>query len=186
MKKQVRVIGIDDASFDKFRDKKITVIGTIFRGGEFMDGVVTTEVKVDGDDSTKKLSVMINKCRFKPQLQYILLDGINVAGFNVIDVQELSQITKLPVLTVIRRIPDRENIIRVLKKLGFDRKIKLIEKSGEVEKMGKIYVQLTNLSPERAKELLKITCTHSFIPEPIRVAHLIGAGLAKGESSGRA
>jgi len=33
MKKQIRIIGIDDASFDKFKDKKVLVLGTICRGG---------------------------------------------------------------------------------------------------------------------------------------------------------
>lgn len=35
-------------------------------------------------------------------------------------------------------------------------KIKLLEKAGPVIQIGKIYVQLTGLSVEKAKEILKI------------------------------
>ena len=87
MKKQIRILGIDDAAFDKFNDKEVIVIGTVFRGGDFMDGVMTCKVKVDGDDATNKLIEMINKSKFKTQFRAIMLDGIAVAGFNVFDIK---------------------------------------------------------------------------------------------------
>ncbi len=186
MKKQIRVIGIDDASFDKFKDKTVLVLGTVLRGGDFMDGLVSCYVEKDGSEATDKLIDMINSTKFKPQLQYILLDGIAVAGFNVIDVQKLSEKTSLPVIVVIRNYPNFKEIIDALKKLKMDDKIKLIEKAGKVERIGRIYAQLTNINIDEAEELFKILCTHSFVPEPIRVAHIIGSGLIKGESHGRA
>ena len=186
MKKQIRVIGIDDSSFNKFKDKKVLVIGTIYRGGDFIDGLVSCYVDKDGKDATDKLIEMINKCKFKPQLQYSFIDGIAVAGFNVIDVKKLSQKTKLPVIVVIRDYPDFEKIKKTLRYLRMKEKIKLIEKAGSVIKMNNIFVQLTNLDVEKAKQLLRITCTHSNIPEPLRVAHIIGSGIIKGESRGKA
>ena len=84
MKPEIRILGIDDAPFDKFSDKETYVIATVFRGGDFMDGLLTCKVKVDGNDSTKKLIEMINSSKFKIQFRAILLDGIAVAGFNVI------------------------------------------------------------------------------------------------------
>ncbi|MFH1399709.1 MAG: DUF99 family protein, partial [Candidatus Woesearchaeota archaeon] len=186
MKSEVRIIGIDDASFDKYNDKKTLVVGTLFRGGSWLDGVMSTVVEVDGDDATAKISEMINKCKFKPQVQCIMLDGIAVAGFNVVDVVRLNKTTKIPVMVVMRDYPELEEIKRVLIKLGKADKVKLLEQAGEIIKAGKIHVQLCGLTNERAAEFLEVSCTHSFIPEPIRVAHLIGAGIVKGESRGRA
>ena len=65
-------------------------------------------------------------------------------------------------------------------------KIKLLEKAGSVVPVGKIYVQLTGISIERAKEILKISCTRSNIPEAVRIAHLIASGITYGESRGKA
>jgi len=186
IKKEIRVIGIDDAPFDKFKRGKVLVVGTVFRGGLFLDGVLSTKVNIDGNDATKNIIEMVNKSRFKPQLQCIFLDGIAVGGFNVIDIKELNKKTDIPVIVVIRRKPDIENIKRILARLNKKNKIKLLEKAGPVISVGKIYVQLTGLSIEKAKEILKIVCTRSYIPEAIRLAHIIASGITHGESRGKA
>lgn len=186
MKKEIRILGVDDAPFDKFKGGDVLVVGTVFRGGSWIDGVLSTKIKVDGNDSTKKLIEMINKCKFKPQIQCIILDGIAFGGFNIVDVEELNKKTKIPVIIVIRRMPDFKKIKATLKKLGKERKYRLIEKAGEVHKVGKIYIQITGISLEDAKKVLKISCTRSLLPEPIRAAHIIAAGIALGESKGNA
>ena len=186
MKKEMRIIGIDDSPFNKFKDRKCFVVGVFYRGGNYMDGVLSTKVIVDGTDATDKIADMINRSKFKPQLQAILLDGIAVAGFNVIDIQKLSIETRLPVIVIMRDYPNFQKIRAALTKLKMKEKIKLIEKAGRVHKIGKIHAQFYGMKKSDVKEILKITCTHSFIPEPIRVAHLIAAGIIKGESKGRA
>ncbi|MBW2995847.1 DUF99 family protein [Candidatus Woesearchaeota archaeon] len=186
MKKEIRVLGVDDAPFDKFKKGNVLVVGTLFRGGDWLDGVLSTKVRVDGNNSTSRLIKMVNKSKFKPQLQALILDGIALGGFNVVDIQELNKKTKIPVIVVIRRMPDFNKIKAALKKMKKVGKYKLIEKAGEVSKVGKIYVQLAGLSLEDAKKVLKITCTRSLLPEPIRIAHLIAAGIVKGESKGDA
>ena len=185
MKKEIRVIGFDDSPFDK-GDKDLLVVGAIFKGGDAIDGIVSTKVKVDGSDATKKLVDIIKKCRYLPQLQCILLDGIAFGGFNVIDIEELSKSTSLPVIIIIRRKPDIKNIKQVLKNINLSEKIKLIDKAGPLTKVNNIYVQLIGITKEKAKQILDITCTRSDIPEPIRIAHMIASGIIKGESKGKA
>jgi len=186
MKKEIRVMGIDDSPFDKFSSRNTSVIATIFRGGSWLDGVLSTKVSVDGNNSTSKLIEMINKCKFKPQLQAILLDGIALGGFNIIDIKELNKKTGIPVIVVIRKMPDIATIHKVLVKINKKHKIKLLDKAGVPLKVGKIFVQFKGINLEDVKEVLRITCTRSLIPEPIRVAHLIAAGVYFGESKGNA
>lgn len=184
MKKEIRILGIDDAPF-QFGDKTVLVIGTFFRGGDSMDGVLSTEVEVDGDDATLKLIEMINNSKFKPQIQAILLDGIAVGGFNVINIHSLHKFTKIPVIVVVRQMPDFEKLEKTLKRLGMEKKYQLMEKAGKPIKVGEIYIQFAGCTLSEAKEIIIISSTRSFIPEPIRAAHLIGAGIVKGESKGR-
>ncbi len=186
MKKEIRIIGIDDSPFDKFKDKNVVIVGVFYRGGNYPDGVMTSEVKVDGDDSSEKIIEMVNKCKFKPQLQCILLDGIAFGGFNVIDIEKVSKKTKLPVVVIIRRMPNIENIKKIFIKLKKRNKIKLLEKAGKIYKLDNIYIQKYGIDLEDVKKIIKISATHSYLPEPIRVAHLIGAGLKLGESKGKA
>ncbi len=188
MKRYARVVGIDDAPFDKFKDKgkDVLIIGTVFRGGDFMDGLISTKVRIDGSDATKKLVKMINKTKFKPQLQCIFLNGIALGGFNVIDIEELNRKTKLPVMVVIRRMPDIKAIKHTLDKIGFNKKAILIDKAGKVTKIGNIYIQIRGLSIDKARQILKVCCTRSNIPEAIRAAHIIASGVVDGESRGGA
>jgi len=204
MKREIRLMGIDDGPFGKYQKPKVfdhagnsknfpafkkgnvLVIGTVFRGGDWLDGVVSTKVRVDGTNSTSKLIDMINKCKFKPQLHAIILDGIAFGGFNIIDIQKLNKKTKLPVIVVIRRKPNFDKIKETLKKINKSKRYKLIEKAGEVHKIGKIYVQLKGISLKDAKKILDISCTRSLIPEPLRTAHIIASGVVEGESKGNA
>src|SRR3989338_8767352 len=186
LKKEIRVIGIDDAPH-KFKSKgNILIVGTIFRGGSFLDGILSTKVNVDGNNATKKLTAMINKSKFKPQLRCIFLDGIAVGGFNIIDIRELNKKTKLPVIVIIRKKPDIVDIKGILTRLSKKSKIKLLEKAGPVIPAGKIYIQIAGLSIGKAKEILEIVCTRSHIPEAVRLAHIIASGITYGESRGRA
>jgi endonuclease V-like protein UPF0215 family len=89
-------------------------------------------------------------------------------------------------VVVIRKKPDIENIKKVLVKINKKGKIKLIDKAGMPVRIGKIYVQFKGLELEDVKEILKVTCTRSLIPEPVRVAHLIAQGIYFGESKGKA
>lgn len=186
IKTGARILGIDDSPFDKFRDKRTLVIGTFFRGGSSLDGVMSTTVAVDGADATAKIIRMVKKSKFYTQLRAIMLNGIAVGGFNVIDIQKLAAATKIPVIVVMRNYPEVGKIKSTLTRLGMKSKVKLIEKAGEIRKAGRVYVQLSGCSLEKAMELLKISCTRSHIPEPIRVAHLIAAGIKLGESKGKA
>ncbi len=186
LKKEMRVLGIDDAAFDKFKKGRVYVIGTLFRGGLWMDGCMSTKIRVDGDDATDKISEMILKSKFRPQIQAIILDGIAVGGFNVIDTEKLNRDTGIPVIVVMRHYPKKGEMISALESLGMREKAGLIRKAGKIHKAGKIYFQVVGESREWALEVLRITCTHSFIPEPVRVAHLIAQAISLGESRGKA
>ena len=185
-KKEMRVIGIDDSPFSKFKDKNSLLIGVVMRGGLYVDGILSSSASVDGNDSTGKIIRMINKCKFRPQLQCIFLNGIAVAGFNIIDVKKLNEKTKIPVIVVIRKNPDIEKIKKTLVKIKKRNKIKLLDKAGKVIQIDNIFVQLTGIDIEKSRKILKIVCTRSLIPEPLRLAHIIAAGIVTGESKGRA
>lgn len=187
MKKEVRILGIDDSSFSKFEDDQVLVIGVVFRGGEYLDGVLSTVVEVDGLDSTEKLIEIINNSRNKDQLQYLMLDGIALGGFNIVDINKLYEETGLPVIVGMRKEPDFDSIESALMNLDkADKRKKLVKKAGDVEEFRNIYFQCAGIDSREARKILKMTVKHGLIPEPIRVAHLIGQGISLGESRGRA
>jgi len=192
VKKEIRIIGFDDGPFIPRKKAKVPVIGVVYRGGNYLDGILKTEIDVDGLDATQKLIKAINSSRHKKQLRIIMLDGITIGGFNIVDISKLYEKTNLPVIIIIRRKPNLKEIENALKNLdNFEKRIKCIKNAGEIksfkiEKNKKIYYQSIGLKTQDVKKILKVSCIHGLIPEPIRVAHLIAGAIVKGESKGRA
>jgi hypothetical protein len=192
LKSEIRILGFDDGAFTARSKELVPVIGVIFRGGKFLDGALTTAVQVDGSDATEKIVKLINTTRHKQQLKVIMFDGITLAGFNVVDVKKLSEQTKLPVIVINRKMPNLKKVEAALKKFeDFESRWQAIENAGEikeccVKEFKKVYYQNIAIDDNTAKEVIKLSCTRSFIPEPLRVAHLIATAVVRGESYGRA
>ncbi|RLF28930.1 MAG: hypothetical protein DRJ99_04005, partial [Thermoplasmata archaeon] len=115
MKSQIRVLGVDDGPFS-FNDKYTLVVGVVMRGGSYLESVLSTRVSIDGLDSTHSLIEMINNSRYKDQIRTIMIDGIALGGFNVVDIEEIFRETSIPVITITRDKPDNEKIKMALKK----------------------------------------------------------------------
>ena len=128
VKKEARILGIDDSPFDKFRDKEVLVIGTFFRGGSSLDGVLTTTTAVDGSDATAKIIRMVKKSKFYTQLRAIMLNGIAVWGFNVVDILEAAPENKDP-----RRCGNARLSGTQVNRLGMKSKVRLIENNVYVD-----------------------------------------------------
>ena len=187
MKKLIHIIGFDDAPFDR-KYKYTYLIGTITKGACEVDGFIITKVEIDGNDSTKRIAESVINSRHYKQLRAILLNGITFAGFNVVDIEKLNEITKLPVIVVIRKYPNFEEIEAALKKIDQLWKLELMKKAGKPKeiktKFGKVYVQYKGISFEEVRELINNLTLRSRTPEPIRISHMIGRALVYGESKG--
>lgn len=192
LKKEIRILGFDDGAFVSRSKEPVPVIGVVFRGGTIIDGALKTEVAVDGADATDKIVKLINESRHKQQLKVVMLDGITLAGFNVVDIKELNDQTNIPVIVINRKIPDIQKVKAALKKFpDFEQKLKAVDNAGEikdcyVKDFKKIYYQCIGISDDTAREIIKLSSTRSYIPEPLRVAHLLATAFVKGESYGQA
>jgi len=184
VKPEIRVLGIDDGVFKPHSKEMVDVVGVVFRGGRWLDGFMHTRVQVDGNDATEKLAEMITHSPHYPQLRVIMLNGVTLAGFNIVDIKEFHEKVKLPIIAVTRDKPDFEDIKKALKNLPeSEKRWKAIERAGKMikvhtrEKEEPIYVHVAGVSEETAKRILRNTSTRSNIPEALRVAHIIASGL---------
>ena len=180
-------MGIDDGPFLRDRTHDVLVAAPVFRGGEFMEGLLSTRIRQDGFDSTDKLTRMVKESRFYPQLHYLMLDGIALGGFNVVDLERLHQECDLPVMVVTRRMPDLEKIRSALDRLdGSARRWDTLLRAGPIHEIRGLCCQFKGMEPAEVEDLLELTCTRAKLPEPLRVAHIVAGGITTGESRGRA
>jgi endonuclease V-like protein UPF0215 family len=180
------VVGFDDGSFDKYTQRYVPVVGAVFSGLR-LEGVLTGRVRTDGANATRALTEMVAGSKFAAQLQLVLLQGIALGGFNVIDLHALHEALGLPVMVVARRRPRLEKMREALltRVPGGARKWALIERLGPMEPVAGVYVQRVGLTRAAAEAVIERLAVHSNLPEPLRTAHLIAGAIARGQSRGR-
>ncbi len=185
IKPEIRILGIDDGVFIPHTKNWVPIIGVVFRGGYWLDGVMHTDILVDGFDATEKISSMILDSPHYKQLSIIMLNGITFAGFNIVDMKVLNTITKLPVIAVTREKPDLISIHEALKHLSKrEERWQTILNAGELSEVSsrnkgeKIYLHVVGASLDDAVKIVKLTSTRSNVPEALRVAHLIASGIS--------
>ena len=179
-------VGFDDAPFERASGDPVTVVGAVF-AGDRLDGVLSGTVARDGTDATAELIRLVATSRFYPQLQLVFLQGIAVAGFNVVDARLLYHALGLPVVIVARRSPDLGAIERALRERvpGGIRKWRIIARTGAMEPMAGVAIQRAGLSHADAERAVRRWAIHATVPEPLRCAHLIAGGIGDGHSQGR-
>jgi uncharacterized protein len=190
MKDQVRVLGIDDAPF-KFGDEKVPVVGAMLRAPSYLEAVMTSAATVDGNDSNDVISKMVNASRYRDQIKLMLIDGIALGGFNVVDIGEIFERTGIPVATVTRDRPDIDEMSRALRKhfIDWERRLDIIKRKeimAVTTRHSPIFVSFEGISKEELVMTMEGCTVLGALPEPIRVAHLIAAAMVRGESKGDA
>jgi len=181
------IVGIDDAPFHHDYVGNVPVVGTVFTGLQ-LTGVIIGEVEKDGTDAARKIVELVSGSRFREHVQLVMLQGITLAGFNVVDVCHLHKQLGLPVLVVSRRLPDMAAIREALltRIPQGEQKWQLIDRLGPMEPAGRVYIQRVGLTSEEAVAVVERFAVHSHLPEPLRTAHLIAGAVAEGQSRGRA
>ncbi len=189
MKEQIRVLGIDDSPF-RFSGGRSLVVGTVVRLPNYLEAVMRTDVEVDGDDATERLADMISRSRYRNQVKAVMLDGIALAGFNVIDLESLHSTAGIPVLAVTRDPPDLESMRSALRNhfKDWERRYELVTRL-ELKRIPTahkpLYASGVGLEWDDFVQLVKGATVRGAVPEPVRMAHLIAAAMVKGESKGR-
>jgi len=179
------VIGFDDAPFERNSSDKVQIVGTVYAGPR-LDGILIGEIERDGSDAAAELIRLIRESRFLEHIRLVMLQGITLGGFNVVDVCTLNRELNIPVLVACRRQPDMAAVQKALltRIPGGPKKWDLIEKVGPMEPVDNIFIQRIGLSREQAAALIRQFAIHSQLPEPIRTAHLIAGALSTGHSRG--
>ena len=148
-----------------------------------VEGVLSTMVKIDGDDATKKITTMISRSRFSDQIRIIALNGIALAGLNVIDIEELEKELGMKSVVLTRKKPHASLLKRSIRALKTSRKetkekMDLVMRQRTARMIGGFYVQ-TSINEADLKDIVK-TCVGL-----LRLSHIVSRGISTGESKGR-
>ena len=175
-KRGIRIFGIAE-SFKK-SNLTSTLGGVVMRRDLIVDGIVFGNSTLKGDDSTKSIHCMFRSLE-RDDINCILLDGLIISMYNIIDGEQLNNITGLPVIAItfedsagleehIRNhfLEKSEMKLEQYRKLGNRDKVRL-----KTDKL--LYIRYWGLSLKGALNTLNAFTLQGSIPEPIRVAKLL-------------
>ncbi|HOU15936.1 MAG TPA: DUF99 family protein [Anaerolineae bacterium] len=180
------VIGFDDAPFTPDYTGPVKVVGAVYARLR-LTGVLVGEIEKDGADAADVLARLVADSKFVGNLHLIMLQGIALGGFNVVDVFALHERLALPILVIARHQPNMDAIRDALlgRVAGGAQKWALLERLGPMEPLRDVYVQRVGLTAAQADAALSRFTVEGNIPEPLRTAHLIAGALINGASRGR-
>jgi uncharacterized protein len=195
-KPHLRVIGLDDGPFVRSA-RRAALVGIVFSSPNYVEGIVRTTVTIDGTDATDRILAMLEGSPFLDGVRAVLLDGIAVGGFNLVDLDRLHARLQRPIVTVTRHPPDFGAIRAALRKYfprdaaarwGLVRAHALFRLP--MPEGNPLRVSAVGCTHAEAGAIVRRTTVRGNLPEPLRLARLVARALSppleKGRSAPRA
>ncbi len=183
-KRHLRVIAIDDGPFQRRqRSAVVAAVGMTVPGS--VDGILATRVRVDGTDATDRIVELLRRSPHLAGSRAILVDGISVAGFNVLDLDRISRALGRPVVSITRQSPDLSSIRQAIRKYfprDARRRIRLVERHPPAETLIGVHarwIAAVGANRAEARRLVERTTLVGAWPEPLRVARLVARAIAE-------
>lgn len=182
-KPALRILGIAE-SFLRTRPSSV-LAGVVMRADLRMDGLAFASATVGGDDATKAV-LKIHKDLDRSDINALILSGVAVSWFNIIDIGEVFEVTGKPLVCLtyeespglerhIREyFPQPEEKMRRYERLGVREQVKLT--TGY-----EVYVRALGCSAEEARILLNKFTLDGRVPEPVRVARLAARAVMRAD-----
>jgi uncharacterized protein len=179
----IRALGVAE-SF-KAEQRSSILAGVVMRRDLVIDGFALGHTSVGGDDATKSILALYRRLR-RNDVNLLMVSGAILSLYNIIDVDELSRRSRLPVIcltyketagiegSIRKRFPGAaETKLEAYRKLGPRTRISLV--SGH-----SVYIRGAGIGADEVKPVLDMFTLQGSVPEPVRVARLLArAALAR-------
>ncbi len=162
--------------------KKSILAGVVMRRDFVIDGFVFGNATLEGDDATETILSMYKKLN-RPDISYLLISGIIISMYNIIDLKKISKSLGLPVIGVTYQNSEGiEEAIRHHFPDSYESKLKEYQKLENRDKITlntsyDIYIRKEGCTLSDAKHLLDELTLQGSFPEPLRVAQLLAKTL---------
>jgi len=182
LKSGVRIAAITTGPISKRSDGRSLLV-CIIGNSKGVEGVLSSNVEVDGIDSTQKIIEMLDGSRFMEQVRVVAFNGIALAGLNIVDINKVCKRLHVKAVVITRhkpRISLLERSIRSLRSKGIDiaDRLELLRSQSKSMRIAGFYVQSY---PDQKSTAGFVAVAAGLL----RLSHLISRGVATGESRGR-
>ncbi|EGG42885.1 hypothetical protein Nlim_0195 [Candidatus Nitrosarchaeum limnium SFB1] len=185
-KKGLRCLAIAE-SFKQNSEKSI-LSGLVMRKDFVIDGVIFGSATLRGNDATEQILQMYYDLN-RSDINYILLSGLIVSMYNIIDIKKLFSSLKIPVIGIAyHESQGIENALKQHFPKSFETKINEYKKLGKRETITlhtdhNLFVRYEGCMISDVHHLLNDLTLHGSVPEPVRISQLIANALIRKELS---
>ena len=164
--------------------KKSVLSGIVMSTDLVIDGFVMGHSTVGGDDATDVIVSMYEELG-RSDVSFLLISGIIISLYNMIDVKRISEKTGLPVIAITHDESDGiEDAIKHHFPDSYKSKLAEYSKLGSREKITlhtshNLYIRNEGCTVLEAKQLLDKITSQGSVPEPLRIAQLLANTLLK-------
>ena len=179
-KKGLRGLAIAE-SFTQYSKESI-LAGIVMRRDFIIDGFVFGKTTLEGNDATETILSMFKKLN-RPDISYLLISGIIISMYNIIDLKKISKLLGIPVIGITYQ--ESQGIDEAIKHHfpdSYESKLKEYKKLEKREKITlhtsyNVYVRKEGCALLDVKHLLDAITIQGSFPEPLRVAQLLAKTL---------
>ena len=180
IKKEVRVLGIASASPHQRDDDSAHVVGVVYRGNRWLEGVMRTVIPREQSNLTTETARMVTRSPHLPQLRVIVLDQLITRSGSYIDIKALSKKTRLPAVAVLRKEMPTKRPSKTLARNRRAFKALAGLPCRKWKAAGKTYfVYSAGMGGVDLDELLEVCASREGLPEAARVARITASSLQK-------
>lgn len=164
-------------SFRQYSTKSI-LCGIVMRRDFQIDGFVFGNATINGDDATETILQMFKELN-RPDISYILLSGLIISLYNIIDIKKIYDSIKIPVIAVTYKSSKGiEDTIKHHFPNSYESKLEQYRRLGAREKISlqtssDVFIRREGCSLRDAKYLINELTLQGSFPEPLRVAQLL-------------
>lgn len=179
-KKGLRGLAIAE-SFTQ-NSKKSVLAGVVMRRDFVIDGFVLGNATLEGNDATDSILSMYKKLN-RPDISYLLISGIIISMYNIVDLKKISEALDIPVIGVTYQTSEGiEEAIKHHFPDSFESKLKEYRELKDREKITlhtsyDVYIRKEGCALSDVKHLLDELTLQGSFPEPLRVAQLLAKTL---------
>ena len=175
-KRGIRVLGIAES----FKKTSIcsTLAGIVMRRDLIIDGMTFGTATIEGNDSTQNILSMYRSLK-RNDINCIIIDGLVISMYNIIDGKEIHESTDIPVIAV--TFKDSEGLDGAINhhfpkcsKTKLEQYHKLGQRDKILLKTGKnLFIRYWGISLKEASAIVNSFTLQGSIPEPIRIAKIV-------------
>lgn len=176
MKAGVRALG----AAESFRGERSTLAGVVVRANRVVDGFSFATCTVGGTDVTPAVADLYERLD-REDVRYVLVAGIALAWYNLLDLHALSERLDRPVLSV--TFEESEGLEPALREAfdgaDLDRRLETYRRQPPRRRLTvndhPVFVRSVGLPDDEAGDVVRAFTPEGGRPEPLRVARLAAA-----------